>query len=318
MSKSPPPTGDALASVPQTTMMIVSPDGDEIEIPTPSPERAQQAIGADINDRYVVWSESGATDLGVEPWVLYVYDRETRASRELARAPKIDGHVPPPPPGYTGPNLVGHRVFWAQVGGSFGRERVDIMGCDVRSCRPEVYIGKAAFPDAAGGELFAIRMADFTADHAAQPMSVVRLSLGSRKEEVIHRTTLGEESGVGGLAASSRAVIWISRNLDVSDEATATILDTKSGRTDVVNQKHGEAFGYPIATDRFVAWAEGSGTGPGKFGGYLFDLRTRKRWMIGNESGLYNIKGAGDVVSWQEVDRHKRGKPISYVVARLS
>lgn len=306
----------------QTWIELAQTDSDHRQrIVAPAGPRPRQHVGSDLSDRFVVWMESAAMDLGVEPWVMFAYDRATGVTRELARAPKVDGRVPPPPPGYTDPVIAGDRVFWAQVGGEFGAETVDIMGCQIKRCQPRVTISGAAYPAAASGSLYAVRTAryqGFKDSKRATPAVVARLDLNSGQISPVKKIELDRHSHVDGLAASGAGIAWI-LNRQTSDTAGIshlTILES-SGDETTIESSVGE-FDYPVMTNRFVAWAEASGNAPSGFGGYIFDLKTRKQSTIGNTMGLYGLEARGDIIAWQ-MSKSSSPKPgdTSYVVARL-
>ncbi|MGH1564221.1 hypothetical protein [Mumia sp. DW29H23] len=295
-------------------LVLREPDGRTTTIRPPERKKNEQIAGAEFDDRHVVWMGDAAVELGVAPWVLYAYDRSTGGVRELARAPELDGRVPPALPGYTEPQIHEGYVFWAQAGGTVGKETVDVMGCRISACVPEVYVENAAFPDVAGDALYAIRTRRFAGAGRSPSMQVVRHDLPTGDVRVV-RTMKLREAAPSGLSASKRGVAW---TLDGSQGTSIVVRDQASGQETVFRGAPHERFGYPAMTERLVAWAEGSGNSSDELGGYLYDRRTGERWAIGNASGLYGIEGAGSVVQWQEARPERDGgERIVNVVARL-
>jgi len=262
----------------------------------PESSRPQQAFAADANNRFVVWMETPSAAMNVLPWTLYARDRSGHV-HELATSAELDGQAPPPPPGHTGPVLAGDRVFWAQVSGRPGAERVDVYGCRVTNCRPRVFVKGAAFPAATREALYVIAAERFRAATSSAHLTVKRVDLGSGRVTEVARTRLGARQEPSGLGATEGHVAWV-----VAGEGTdiLTILDRATGSRTIARSEKGGGFGHPVVTTRLVTWAESSGVSTADVGGYAYDLQNEELYSVGNTAGLYSINAAGDVIAWQQ------------------
>ncbi|MBW9207384.1 hypothetical protein KV097_15685 [Mumia sp. zg.B17] len=291
------------------------------KIASPPGRRPRQINGSDLNTRYVVWTEIESVDLGVSPWVLFAYDRKTGMTRKLTEAPKVDGRTPPPPPGYTGPVVAGGRVFWAQVGGKFGAEAVDIWGCEIGNCLPKVVMRGAAFPAVTSTELYGVRSARYEGVRDSRRITSATISkvrFGGGEPAAVKQVPLGEQDTFTGFAASDAGLAWIVGRKKSPEEQRMYLTVTEDGNETTFGSSANGGFGYPVMTDRFVAWAETSGNAPGELGGYLYDLESKKLNSIGNTLGLYGIEGGGDLLGWQESETPQaRPEDIEYVIVRL-
>ena len=100
--------------------------------------------------------------------------------------------------------------------------------------------------------------------------------------------------------------------------STTVIRDMRSGKTTIVESEPHGLFGYPVATDSFVAWAEASGTAIADVGGYVFQPDTSALNSLGNTAGLYDISGAGSIIGWQDSKTpFARPQDISTTLARI-
>ncbi len=287
-----------------------------IHLPDPKRSKPQQVTGAALSERWVVWMETTSNGVDVQPWVIYAFDRIDRRTTELARSSNIDGNPPPPPPGFTGPVLSGERVFWAQVGGSFGAETVDVYGCRISECRPVRYARGAAFPAATSDALYVIATGRYTGDTESRPtsISIRKIDPTTKRGETIWSADLQPGQQPGGLAASEDGLVWIL----AGSASVAIVRDLNSGATTQIEAESDGLFGFPVALDGFVAWAESSGTSQADVGGYVFDLTSGVLNSIGNTAGLYSIHGSGEFLSWQDArTASARPEDIRTTVVRL-
>lgn len=297
--------------------------GSKARTPIPSPGRIQpQQVGSGaMNERWAVWMEEPGTELSISAWTLYAYDREAGITTKLAEAPKIDGKDPLVVPGYTGATLSGDHVFWAQAEGHVGAETANIYGCEIADCTPERYATAAAYPVAVGDHLYVIAR-----DPSAKPkdpwarFTIERIDIATKEATDVESVDLEAEQAPGGLAASSRALAWIIRGRP----DTITIRDLKTGRDTTVRCElegvdldFGGGFGYPVATDRFVAWGESMGNSPANVGNYLFLLDEQTLHSVGNASGLYGVDAAGSYLSWRDSNDPASAVDITVTVAKL-
>jgi len=303
--------------------LSIAPAGSHTRIPIPSPRRTQpqQVSGGAMNERWAVWQEEPGTDLESSAWTMYAYDRDARTISKLAQAPKIDGRDPLPVPGYTGPTLSGDHVFWAQAEGHVGAETANIYGCEIADCTPERYATAAAYPVAVGDHLYVVAR-----DPSAKPkapwerFTIEKIDIATRKATVEETIELEPEQSPGGLAVSERALAWIVNGRpDV-----ITIRDRRSGRTTIVDSEFGDApaefqggFGYPVATDHFVAWGESMGNSEANVGNYLFRFDDQTLHSVSNASGLYGVDAAGSYLSWRDSTDPADPHEITVTVARL-
>lgn len=290
--------------------------GHATAIPRLPPEGpAQQVIAADISARYVTWMESSSTELAVNPWVLYAFERKSGRTVELATSPRVDGKLPPAAPGDTGPTLAGDRVFWAQVGGHRGAETVAVYGCRIGDCRPRIVARDSAFPSATATTLYAVKAARFAGKQSSTTAEVLGIDLRSGAQRTLARLPLKPGEAPTGLAAAGTHLSWLVAS---PGRDKFYVLDTETGQQQQVISEREGAFGFPVATRRFVAVAESSGTSVADVGGYLFEFATGKLYSIGNTAGLYNIVGAGDTVVWQDsTTPMARPQDIVNVIATL-
>lgn len=303
-------------------LSIRAPGSNELTaIPAPRRTEPQQAIGGAMNEHWAVWQEQPGTELGVSAWSMYAFDRSTGRTTQLTRAPMINGDAPLPVPGYTGPTISGDRVFWAQAEAATGGRTVNIYGCEIADCTPERYAAAAAYPVAVGEYLYVI-----SRDPAAKPkdpwerFDITKIDIATKKATVVEAVELEPEQSPGGLAVSERALAWI-----VQGRPDAiTIRDLETGRTTtVVCELEGVevdlagGFGYPVATDRFVAWGESMGNSPANVGNYLFLLEEGTLHSLGNASGLYGVDAAGSYISWRDAADRTSPHDITVTIAKL-
>lgn len=257
-----------------------------------------------MNERWAVWQEDPDTNLGSASWIMYAFDRSTGTTKQLTQAPEVNGHAPLPVPGYTGPTLSGDRVFWAQTDRHDREQTVNIYGCEIADCEPERYATAAAYPVAVGESLYVIaRDPALRSQDPWARFTIERIDIATKEATDVESVELEAEQAPGGLAASSRALAWIIRGRP----DTITIRDLTTGRTTTVvcelegvDVDSGGGFGYPVATDRFVAWGESMGNSPANVGNYLFLLDERTLHSVGNASGLYGVDAAGSYLSWRD------------------
>lgn len=290
----------------------------------PGPRRPRPLGGASdaaINSRWIVWNETASTDLTIQPWTMYAYNRNAGHTTEVTHAPRLaDGSPPLAPPGWTGPKLAGSRVIWAQVGGRKTGPHVDIVGCPLRSCsKPKVLIRGAAYPSVTTQGVYAVRTAKFRGQKAAGDGTAQilfhRFKDGTTK--VVRRLRTGGKTGsITGLSAAPGVLAW-TRAGARGGPATTTI--STRHHTVTVKGLRREDYGYPVATRTFVAWAEDSGNGPAGVGGYLYQLKTDKVYSIGSASGLYAIHAAGSYLSWQRAEDPGAAQPtVTEIIAKVS
>lgn len=286
-----------------------------LTITTPPHSEPQQVTGADVSSRHVVWMETPSTELSVQPWVLYAYDRQSQATRQLTHSPLIGGRDPPTVPGYTGPVLSGDRVFWAQVSGQPGAERVSVLGCVVDRCSPRVFAPGAAFPAATAEALFVIASPRYAGDKRSRSIQLRRIDLDDGKTTTIREIELEGGQAPTGLAADEDRIAWT-----IADNPTDTIsiLQFGTGKLTVISSDRQGLFGFPVMTGRVLIWAESSGVSPEDVGGYLYDFDAQKLFSVGNTAGLYGVDGNGRYVVWQDsTSPAVRPEDIVTVVARL-
>jgi hypothetical protein len=127
-------------------------------------------------------------------------------------------------------------------------------------------------------------------------------------------TVLGPNESPGGLSASNRTLVWIV----AGQPSTVTVRDLDTAQDITIESEPEGLFGYPVAADTYVAWAESSGTATADVGGYLLHTQTGTLNTIGNTAGLYAITGNGDIISWQDsATPEVRREDIVTTVAKL-
>lgn len=278
-------------------------------IPVHPSSSPTQAYGVQATDSDIVWMTTTSARLESWPWKLWAYNRDSGRVEQLARSAKVNGQDPPQVPGFTGPTAAGESVYWAEYHGEGKQLRVDIMDCQIRDCKPRIVARDAMLPAATRDSLYFVHVS------GASGRSQVEIR---KRAEATGKTTTVSTLGSGtkaipsGLAASEAVVAWTHR---LDNRGAITIRDLRSRKQSVIVSRVGGTFGFPIATDRFVAWAEASGSSPDQVGGYLYDLRGGTLYELGNRSGFYSITGAADTVTWQELrSGHARPKTV---IARL-
>lgn len=272
-----------------------------------------------FNERYVVWMPDTEPDLGVELWELWAFDRQSGSTTRLAKAdPLDDGVDPPPPPGYTGPVLLGDRVYWAQVGGAFKDLHVDVYGCAIHDCKPRVVARNAAYPYKVDDHTLAYVQGGQYSRSAGRSTSVTAV-VRDMKSGAMQDYSVGEGvKSVSGFAASHRYLVWtrpLSGKGPQPDRAEWLI--RVSGNRDYVDSRPAQgSFGYPEATDAFVVWGEVSGGSPDQIAGYLVRRGDDTLYKVGNQSGLYGFEVQGKRLLWREASS-KQGQDIVWVTALI-
>jgi hypothetical protein len=186
------------------------------------------------------------------------------------------------------------------------------MECRIESCQPSVAVPASGLPIATDDALYVVQPYGFVFAMPKGRYRIQRLDLRSGRLDTVATLGADRDALPNGLAASENVVAWTHR---AGNRGAITIQDGRTGEQAVVISRAQGGFGYPVATDRFVAWAESSGTSPDQVGGYLYDLRERQLYELGDTSGLYAIHANGDVVTWQEAGN---GNALANtVVARL-
>ena len=295
-------------------LVLRDPHGQETTFTATPRPRHTQVIDATFNDRYVVWMETASVDITSQQWVLYTYDRADRTVRVLTRSPRRQGRAQPPAPGYTGPVLAGDRVFWAQVDGTPKAPTVDIVGCQVTDCTPEVVIPGAAYPAVADGTVYAVANDRFTGSKVGREMVIEAAPAGGGEVTQVTSVELSPTQFPSGLAAGGAGLVWLIQDSAGADQASVWFAGEETVRT--VESASNGGFAFPIATQRYVAWAEG--TGSAKVANFVMDP-TGALHTLGTTGGLYGITGAGDIAAWRDlksggsVDRDN----IEYLIARL-
>lgn len=304
-----------------------------LDDPQAEPERVdlldvsagQQVVGVDFDGEYVVWQQGASTDLSRQEWTMYAYHRASGVTSQIAEsAPMADGSEAVAPPGWTGPVLDDGRVHWAQVSGRPGRQRVDIMGCDLDACTPKLELAGAAYPAAAAGVVYGIQAPVFAGRESATPATLVALERdGVEPRELKEIVGQGGDTSITGLAASDSTVAWTAgvraRISSTGGSPSAAVMELSSGRVTVFEGIGGGSYGTPTVVERGVLWAETSGTSPEELGGYLYDRETAKVYALGTTSGLYQIQGAGSILVWQkDSSMGSVGDKIKTVIARLN
>lgn len=283
--------------------------------PRPKPT---QVIGVTVNDDWVVWMESPSTDAVVQPWVMYAYDRSSGATREVTTSLQLaDGTPVLAPPGYTGPTLRGDTVVWAEVGAGGAAPRVDIVSCRVTACTRHVLLRGAAFPALTATGVYAVTSAGYRGQsdtHGKRDfhdLAIERYDFADGQVTTVAKPRMPDaEASITGLAAAGNTIAWTVRSKTTPE---ITILSGKS-YAQVVGLPHG-LFGYPVATNTFVAWAEDSGLSPKNVGGYVYSLHDHTVHSVGNTSGFYAISAAGRYLTWQETKDH--GSSVSTIIGEL-
>lgn len=274
-------------------------------------------LSADLDAHWVVWMESTTEDYGAWPWVLFAYDRTSGRTFELARSPMMsDGDAPPPPPGWTGVVLHHGWVYWAQTtAGHQGYPAVDVYGCAVADCEPRRLARGAAFPQPTADGLYVVTSNAFRGDRdGTYTYTISRRDLVTGRELSRRRLDLVDDQAPNGFAArGSIAAVTVSDYEDFIQ-----IIDLRGNAVLRIDSGMNGSFAYPVATSRYVLWAEGNSGATTNVGGYLWDLRDKRLYSVGNTAGLYNLYGEGDLVVWQESTRPRAlPKDISYVVGLL-
>jgi hypothetical protein len=298
------PAEDSLTLL-QQEFVLIQPDGDEVNFgATPAPSPASQIVGASFNERYVVWEETPSTELSVKPWVLYAYDRGQRQVTILARSSAKDGDrdglTPLSPPGFSGPVVAGDHVYWAEaVGTRTGQASSDIVGCQITACTPEVVFAGAAFPAVADETLYGIATARFagetTADEQPGTMTILATPVGAIEPRNVATVDLAFSQSPTGLAANGDALLWLIN--DPRGRPRATLWDRGSSSVTTMQGDSSTGFNYPVLTDAYAAWGEGSGTSD--FANFLL-TRSNSLYTLGSVGSLYGADGAGSYVSWRD------------------
>jgi hypothetical protein len=282
-----------------------------------SPGEPAQVSQASFNDRYVVWMESTSVDLNTDPWVMYVYDRESTSVMELTRAPEVGNTAPPHVPGYTGPVLSGDKVFWAQVGGTLKRPSSNIMGCSIADCMPKTVIPGAAFPSTSDGQLYAIAHQNFAGSGSDRNMVIKTVSVEGGDVRDTATIPLSPTQSPNGLAVGKAGMVWLIS--DDADRDMAQVQYAGNAEVSTVESELAGRFDYPVATDTYLAWGEGSGSSA--IANFL-TTSIDNLYALGTTGGLFGVLGAGSVVVWRDQTTAEGGgqdgSNIYYSIARLT
>lgn len=96
-------------------VMVNADRGEEVVVPRAAHAAGQQVLDAAISDQWIVWREKPGTELGIENWRLYAYDRTSRRTVELTSAEALAGvgrtRDIPATPGGSKPSISGDSVF---------------------------------------------------------------------------------------------------------------------------------------------------------------------------------------------------------------
>jgi hypothetical protein len=273
--------------------------------------------GSALSSRWAIWLESPSTDLNHLAWRMFAYNLRTLKTTLLTSSGTVSGAEPVAVPGYTGPQISGDRVFWAQVRDQPGRPRVDIYGCQISACTPRVYARGAALPAATTGAIYYVQRPVFAGSRAGLGFAFTRRDLRTGTTATVVRSTLKANEDLTGLAASNVAVAWTLKRSTASRETSLIHIRTLGdGQTTTIHAGPEGNFSYPIATSRYVAWAEGNSGAASQVGGYLLDLRSHTLLKIGNAAGLYDLHGHGSVLAWQ-VSTGKPTRDVHYLIGRF-
>ena len=254
-------------------------------------------IGADMNARTVVWMESASNDFGVAPWTLYARDRGTGQVRRLAGSSRVDGMVPPPVPGRTDPVLLKGWVYWAQVSGRMGAEKVDILGCQVKDCHARRVVKGAALPSAAGGHLYFVTGDRYRGRKHAARYQLRSWEPGSRRTDLLGQLATEPNETPSGLSASGDQVAV---TLTSALKGGIALYGLDGRKVVTVDSEPQGMFVTPHAIPGYAAWGDGNASGLSTGGGYVYDFTNRRVLSFGNMPGLNVIHADGALVVWQE------------------
>lgn len=290
------PVGLTLEDV---TLVVRSSDDGAVTIPSPRRPRTTQVTFGALNEDWVVWKETTSTEVGSVPWVIYAYDRGTKQTVEIERSQHLDRQVTPGP-GPAEPVLAGDHLLWSRTTGTVSAESDDIYGCDLTDCTPTRYATGAAQLFAVGDSLYAVT--DSRAGATAKTGSaIVKIDVRSKRSQLAEN--LDANGGKSSFVASRRAKAWVMSGGPDPDQVVIRDLETDRTITveaeNFVEQDFAARFGYPVATERFVAWGATGSAGP-EVGNYLYDLDKGTLYSLGNRLGLYSVDASGDYVSWRE------------------
>lgn len=286
------------------------------------PERAEpaQLVGATVSHDWVVWMETPSTDLAIQPWVMYAYDRGTGETTKVTTSRTLaDGTPALVSPGWTGPSLHGDMAVWAEVAAGGKAPRVDIVGCSVSHCVRRTLLRGAAYPAVSATTVYAVTAPGYRGESGGHggrdfhDVAIKAYEFATGKVRTVRRPDLkGATTTITGLAAAGSTLAW-------TTSATGGLphLTISRRQSEIrITGTRGEQFAYPVATGSLIAWAEASGTSGANVGGYVFRFADHTIYSVGNTSGLYGIEAAGRHLSWQE-SQGTVGVPSTTVIAEL-
>jgi hypothetical protein len=280
----------------------------------PPRKHPQQVTDVVVNDRWVVWVETPSTDLNVNPWVMYAYDRSTGQTQRMAAAPRMTDGPPLSPPGWAGPSLSGNSVVWSETTGSTKAPHSDVVGCSLPTCsHRRVLLTGAAFPVATTNGVYAVRAPGYAGKGDFRQLSVVHRDFDGGTVEVVRRVTLPPKAALTGFTANSSDQAWT-----VTGKGLTTVTLATSGHPITIQGLAREIFSSPNLSSTDLTWAESSGSGAANVGGYLYVLRDGRLYSLGNASGLYSVISAGLYFSWQQAATAGDGNSaITDVLAKI-
>jgi hypothetical protein len=240
---------------------------------------------------------------------MYVYDRRSQRAWEIARAPQVNGKTPPPVPGYTGPAVVGERVYWAQVSQLPPRAAVDLYRCKITACTPELVAHSTAFPASSGRALYAVR-ADKFGPQGKGSEAIVKVSGGRRRAHVVTELDPATGKAISSLSASHGHLAWT----ELGPRASAlTVVDYKGVFLKEIAAPRGESYGFVSAGNDFIVYSNFGGTGGAS--SYAYSLSRDRIFTLGDTSGYYFVAAGPDAFAWQQKARDgDENSPVEWVV----
>ncbi len=290
----------------------------------PEASATSEVTAATGDTRHVVWVQSPPQDEarpGVD-WSMFVYDRATRSTTLLARAPKVAGYTRPPGvPGTTAPVLFEGRVYWTEA--HTQPKGIDLPVVEIMSIpvvggpkRAEVINAWEPSPTTAG--LVALRSPALSGKRVGGSFQVLLVS-GPQQVSPLYTGTLGDAEAIVSLTASDSGVAWLTQaGFDQPTGVTGSTLHLLVPGSDAAIEEHSspnEVWGNLICSTSLIGWYD--------YGGVTSGNQYATSWKAGNPqvlapaSALGDMAVSGDTIAWSIAGPEGQAR-LAYRLGRAS
>jgi hypothetical protein len=279
----------------ESNLELVDPGGATTRIPRLPGPRARQPESVGCGEHAVVWTEASGM-MGRGLWTLFVYDRATGSTREIAADNSRDAVT------WSGPFVAGERVYWAagQLTGDEDRPtHSDIYSRDLAAherVRREVSNARGALVH--GNTMYYTKENAVDASVPEGRTEVFRRDLSTGRDSRVDGIGLGTDEQLTGLDFSGDELAWVIGKTSTPDHPaplpSRLMIRTADGTTTTIN---GIDFGVPMITPSLVAWdANGDWTGDM----WAYDRSRATILKLASAPGLDSVAASGDHLVWRD------------------